>query len=77
MLLWPAPRPFVRLQPSQVGMIIDRGSDFPPAMERTLAQFGEEMWLYRDQPVGTTRALNTYRGDRRRLDHPPKKKIFR
>ncbi|KAF7355148.1 Ribokinase-like protein [Mycena sanguinolenta] len=56
----------VWLPASQVGMIIDHGSDFPPDMESKLAEFGKEMWIYRDQPSGTTRALNTYRGDHRR-----------
>jgi hypothetical protein len=59
----------VWLSPSQVGMIIDRGSDFPSSMERKLAEFGgDEMWFYRHQPTGTTRALNTYRGDHRRSE---------
>ncbi|KAF7352957.1 Ribokinase-like protein [Mycena venus] len=57
------------LSASQVGMIIDRGSDFPSSMERKLAEFGQEMWCYRDQPSGTTRALNTYRGDHRSFDY--------
>jgi hypothetical protein len=56
----------VWLSASQVGMIIDRGPDFPPAMESKLAGFGQEMWFYRTQPSGTTRAINTYRGDHRR-----------
>ncbi|KAJ7774357.1 Ribokinase-like protein [Mycena maculata] len=59
----------VWLPPSQVGMIIDRGSDFPPSMETELAEFGDEMWVYRNQPTGTTRALNTYRGDHRSFDY--------
>ncbi|KAJ7937235.1 Ribokinase-like protein [Mycena leptocephala] len=60
----------VWLSPSQVGMIIDRGSDFPSSMERKLAEFGgDEMWFYRHQPTGTTRALNTYRGDHRSFDY--------
>ncbi|KAJ7047556.1 Ribokinase-like protein [Mycena alexandri] len=57
------------LPPSQLGMIIDRGSDFPPSMESKLAEFGPEMWTYRNQPGGTTRALNTYRGDHRSFDY--------
>ncbi|KAJ6516082.1 Ribokinase-like protein [Mycena sanguinolenta] len=59
----------VWLPASQIGMIIDRGSDFPPSMESKLAEFGKEMWLYRDQPSGTTRAVNTYRGDHRSFDY--------
>ncbi|KAJ7368102.1 Ribokinase-like protein [Mycena albidolilacea] len=59
----------VWLSASQVGMIIDRGSDFPPAMENKLAGFGQEMWFYRTQLSGTTRAINTYRGDHRSFDY--------
>ncbi|KAJ7117412.1 Ribokinase-like protein [Mycena crocata] len=59
----------VWLPPSQVGMILDRGSDFPASMESKLAEFGDEMWMYRNRPVGTTRALNTYRGDHRSFDY--------
>ncbi|KAJ7095176.1 Ribokinase-like protein [Mycena belliarum] len=59
----------VWLPPSQVGMIIDKGSDFPSSMESRLAEFGDEMWVYRNQPVGTTRAINTYRGDSRSFDY--------
>ncbi|KAJ7781450.1 Ribokinase-like protein [Mycena metata] len=57
------------LPPSQIGMIIDRGSDFPPSFESKLAEFGSEMWTYRNQPGGTTRALNTYQGDQRSFDY--------
>ncbi|KAJ7179329.1 Ribokinase-like protein [Mycena filopes] len=59
----------VWLPPTQVGMIIDKGPDFPPTMESTLAEFGSEMWIYRNQPVATTRALNTYHGDHRSFDY--------
>lgn len=55
-----------RLPPSETGMIIDRGVDFPPEMEAALRAYGEDMWLFRDQsPAGTTRALNRYQGDHR------------
>ncbi|KAJ7228851.1 Ribokinase-like protein [Mycena pura] len=57
------------LPPNQIGMIVDRGLDFPPTMERKLNEFGNEMWMYRDQPKGTTRALNTYRGDLRSFNY--------
>ncbi|KAJ7638633.1 Ribokinase-like protein [Roridomyces roridus] len=56
------------LSPGQVGMIIDRGPDFPPEMERKLSEFGD-MWIYREHQGGTTRALNTYRGDHRSFDY--------
>ncbi|KAJ7283869.1 Ribokinase-like protein [Mycena rebaudengoi] len=56
------------LPPSEVGMIIDRGPDFPPSMETQLAAYGS-VWMYRSQTVGTTRAMNTYRGDHRSFDY--------
>jgi hypothetical protein len=55
-----------RLPPSETGMIVDRGVDFPPEMDAALREYGEDMWLFRDQsPAGTTRALNRYQGDHR------------
>jgi len=38
-------------------------------MERKLNEFGNEMWTYRYQPGGTTRALNTYQGDLRSFNY--------
>ncbi|KAN0139998.1 Ribokinase-like protein [Lactarius tabidus] len=56
----------VWLPPSETGMIVDRGVDFPPEMDAALREYGEDMWLFRDQsPAGTTRALNRYQGDHR------------
>ena len=55
-----------RLPPSQVGMIVDRGHDFPISIERKLLEYGREMWLFRDQPHhSTTRAKNSYKGEHR------------
>lgn len=55
-----------RLPPSETGMIVDRGIDFPPEMDAALRAYGEDMWLFRDQsPAGTTRAVNRYQGDHR------------
>ena len=55
-----------RLPPSQVGMIVDRGHDFPISIERNLLEYGREMWMFRDQPNhSTTRANNSYRGEHR------------
>jgi hypothetical protein len=49
-------------------MIIDRGNDFPPSMQKKLDSYGSEMWLFRDHAdIGTTRAMNSYRGDHRRF----------
>jgi hypothetical protein len=47
-------------------MVIDRGNDFPRAIQTKLDCYGSDMWLYRDHPdMGTTRAINTYKGDHR------------
>ncbi|KAI0370226.1 Ribokinase-like protein [Pilatotrama ljubarskyi] len=54
------------LPPSKLGMIIDRGNDFPAYIQQALDAYGADMWLYRDNPDrGTTRALNAYRGEHR------------
>ncbi|KAH9007091.1 Ribokinase-like protein [Lactarius hatsudake] len=54
------------LPPSETGMIVDKGVDFPPEIDAALKAYGEDMWLFRDQsPAGTTRALNRYKGDHR------------
>lgn len=56
----------IRLSPAKIGMIIDRGGDFPPDIKASLNAFGEDMWLYRDDSKRvTTRAVNIYRGDKR------------
>lgn len=57
-----------RLPPSDVGMIIDRGQDFPPWMQNALDSYGRDMWLFRDhENWETTKAVNIYRGDFRGL----------
>ncbi|KAF8164977.1 Ribokinase-like protein [Crassisporium funariophilum] len=54
------------LPPDRLGMIVDRGHDFSPLIEAKLLEYGQEMWMFRDQPLcGTTRALNSYRGEHR------------
>ncbi|KAH9853707.1 Ribokinase-like protein [Lenzites betulinus] len=58
------------LPPSSVGMIIDRGDDFPAHIQSALDAYGEDMWLYRDHPGrGTTRALNAYQGELRGFEY--------
>ena len=53
-----------RLPPSKLGMIIDRGNDFPAHIQEALDSYGPDMWLYRDNPNrSTTRAINSYRGE--------------
>jgi len=55
-----------RLDPSDVGMVVDRGHDFPSHIQAKLDSYGSDMWLFRDDPTrGTTKALNHYRGDHR------------
>jgi hypothetical protein len=57
-----------RLPSDRLGMIIDKGHDFPQNFQKELEALGPEMWMMRDQPGrGTTRALNSYRGQHRRL----------
>lgn len=54
------------LAPDRLGMIVDRGHDFPEDIQRKLDSYGTEMWLYRDDASrGTTRALNEYKGELR------------
>jgi len=54
------------LPASQVGMIIDKGVDFPQEIDAVLKTYEESMWFFRQEPgVTTTRALNTYSGDHR------------
>ncbi|KAH9951812.1 Ribokinase-like protein [Amylocystis lapponica] len=54
------------LPAATVGMIIDRGHDFPDETQKKLDSYGKDMWLFRDHSDrGTTRALNSYKGDTR------------
>ncbi|KAI3596680.1 host-pathogen interaction-related protein [Moniliophthora roreri] len=58
------------LQPDQIGMVVDRGRDFPEAMQSDLEKYGKEMWHFRDRKDGvTTRALNSYRGECRGFNY--------
>ncbi|KAG5646415.1 hypothetical protein DXG03_003465 [Asterophora parasitica] len=60
-------RPKNQLPDSDIGMIVDRGRDFPSSIEAKLLEYGSEMWIFRDQPhLPTTRALNSYRGEHRK-----------
>ena len=57
-----------RLPPHRIGMIIDRGHDFPQSIQSKLESYGSDMWSFRDHSDrGTTRAINSYRGDHRRF----------
>ncbi|KAH7887944.1 Ribokinase-like protein [Phlebopus sp. FC_14] len=58
------------LPPHKVGMIVDRGNDFPQDIQDKLLSYGSEIWHFRDHhDRGTTRALNSYRGDFRGSQH--------
>jgi len=47
-------------------MVVDKGHDFPKPIEASLVQYGQEMWMFREQPHhATTRALNSYKGEDR------------
>lgn len=49
-----------------MGMIVDKGHDFPEPIDRALLSYGRDMWLFREQrDLKTTRALNSYRGEHR------------
>ncbi|KAF5370016.1 hypothetical protein D9758_001261 [Tetrapyrgos nigripes] len=64
---------FARLPPHQVGMIVDKGHDFPPEIQVELEKYGSDMWMFRNQPEAlTTRALNSYRGDIRKIRITPR-----
>jgi len=58
------------LPSNQLGMVVDKGPDFPVDMETTLLEYGSEMWMFRYQPGHrTTRALNSYRGEHRSFEY--------
>ncbi|KAF9485382.1 Ribokinase-like protein [Pholiota conissans] len=58
------------LPPTEIGMIVDRGYDFPTDIQQNLLNYGDEMWLFRDNPLRTTtRALNSYCGELRGFEY--------
>ncbi|SJX63527.1 related to MAK32 protein [Sporisorium reilianum f. sp. reilianum] len=71
----------VWLPPSDIQMIIDRGSDWRTQDQAVLDRFnrtaaspspdaqGSSMWHYRSRPDGTTRAVNIYKGEQRGFDY--------
>ena len=55
-----------RLPAKEIGMIVDRGNDFPGYVQQKLDSYGSDMWHFRDGlERNTTRALNLYRGEHR------------
>ncbi|KAF8076165.1 Ribokinase-like protein [Lyophyllum atratum] len=58
------------LPEKDVGMIVDRGHDFPASIQAKLLEYGSDLWMFRDQPnCSTTRALNSYRGEHRNFEY--------
>ncbi|KDQ64817.1 hypothetical protein JAAARDRAFT_64637 [Jaapia argillacea MUCL 33604] len=58
------------LSADRLGMVVDRGHDFPDAIQQKLLSYGQDMWLFRDNPdCPTTCALNSYRGDHRGFEY--------
>ncbi|CED83075.1 Carbohydrate kinase PfkB [Phaffia rhodozyma] len=56
------------LPPQSLGMIVDKGDDFPDRIGRELEAYGTDMWHFRNRTDGerkTTRALNMYTGEAR------------
>ncbi|WRT63515.1 uncharacterized protein IL334_000420 [Kwoniella shivajii] len=50
------------LPPTQCGLLVDRGDDFPDTFTEILEGFGKEMIWFRPRKGKTTRALNIYSG---------------
>ncbi|OAX40659.1 Ribokinase-like protein [Rhizopogon vinicolor AM-OR11-026] len=58
------------LPPDTLGMIIDRGNDFPQEIEKKLLTYGPDVWHFRDQSDRcTTRGMNSYRGEYRGYEY--------
>ncbi|KAL8278719.1 hypothetical protein RQP46_008788 [Phenoliferia psychrophenolica] len=53
------------LPPTALGIVVDRGNDFPQAAQDELDKMGSQMWSFRQQDRPTTRALNLYTGEHR------------
>ncbi|KAF8309633.1 Ribokinase-like protein [Clavulina sp. PMI_390] len=54
------------LPATELGMIVDRGHDFPRSIQASLDLYGDGMWLWRDHSdKETTKAVNIYTGDTR------------
>ncbi|GAA5887816.1 hypothetical protein JCM6882_000760 [Rhodosporidiobolus microsporus] len=60
------------LPPTRVGIVVDKGSDWPEEeVGEKLRAYGEEMWVFRQKAEGepTTRALNLYTGEHRDFEY--------
>ncbi|GAA5959282.1 hypothetical protein JCM21900_003914 [Sporobolomyces salmonicolor] len=59
----------VWLPAERVGILVDRGNDWPREVEQRLNAYGP-MWIYREKPdEPTTRALNLYTGEHRDFEY--------
>lgn len=60
----------VWLPPDTLGMIIDRGNDFPQDIQNRLLTYGSDIWHFRDDINRvTTRSRNSYRGEYRGFEY--------
>ncbi|KLO20550.1 Ribokinase-like protein [Schizopora paradoxa] len=58
------------LPPTQVGMVIEKGSDFPPRVQADLEKYGRDMWLFKSLPNQlTTRSMTTFRNNQREFKY--------
>lgn len=58
------------LPPDALGMIIDRGNDFPQDIQNRLLTYGSDIWHFRDDLNRvTTRSRNSYRGEYRGFEY--------
>ncbi|GAA6028422.1 hypothetical protein JCM8097_007023 [Rhodosporidiobolus ruineniae] len=67
----------VWLPPTRVGIVVDKGNDWPKEVEERLHTYGREMWVFREKPdEPTTRALNLYTGEHRDFKYlSPRKRL--
>ncbi|KAG2118961.1 Ribokinase-like protein [Suillus discolor] len=58
------------LPPDTLGMIIDRGNDFPQDVQNRLLTYGSDIWHFRDDTNRlTTRSRNSYKGQFRGFEY--------
>ncbi|KAG0705445.1 Ribokinase-like protein [Suillus ampliporus] len=58
------------LPPDTLGMIVDRGNDFPQEIHNRLLTYGSDLWHFRDDLNRvTTRSMNSYRGEYRGFEY--------
>ncbi|GAA5883903.1 hypothetical protein JCM3774_003045 [Rhodotorula dairenensis] len=58
------------LPAGRVGILVDRGYDWPADLDAQLDAYGSDMWVFREQPqYPTTRALNLYTSEHREFEY--------